>query len=461
MQSPLFAEEPPCPAFTLARAEEVALENNREVQTTRELLEKAREGRLESLSKWFPALTAMSRTFRTQHPQQPYIDSRTSFETSFQVTQAIFSSDLYYNVKIAKLIEKHLALLLEAALNDVLFRVRSLYYQLILDLDTIRTAQEQIDLLVQLSHEMQGRYDVGEAILFNVNQSKVAIANAMTIYYQASKQYKVDYDRFAEVLGYDPGTVNIALEENEIPIFCLPELAEKLDKMEQIFVNDPAANEIFYPTFPQAEMQRMSQLFSCDEIDVWEEVAQSHRPDLLLSRNTLDIASEKIKSRLGEYFPILSAVANYGGEPTDIVDNLSSRFNNQKFSWGVGIKLNWTLFDGLGRERRIQQARHERNASRFSYEKSLQNAHAEVRRRIFEIEESIASYLTAASNVKLAEMTTELVKQQLDVGYVTIFDYQISINGLFQAKNTQNKARYDLILSYYGLRHASGIDLAK
>jgi outer membrane protein TolC len=432
-------------SLSLEEAERMAVEHHPQVRAMEELLAKAREGRLEAVSKWLPELTALSEGFKTQQPQEPIIDSTTSFMTQLTVTQALFSMDDYYDVKIAALVERQLELLLDAAMNDALFLARSLYYRLLLDDDHKATAQEQVDLFSSLAVEMARRYQVGEAILYNVNQSKVAVSNALNRYYAAVKQYKVDVDRLLQALGVDPSGQEVVLTEQAIPLYAVAELAEKLQAEERMF------QEI-----PQMGSHR---LYTEEEIAVWEERAEQYRPDLKISDNRMQIAAAGIKKRQGEYLPEVDLVGNYGGEPSPFAFNPSKRIDDQQFHWGVGVVLNWTLFDGGGREHRIKEAKAQWRADRHQYQKSLQEAHAAVRREIYGLEEAIAGTVNAGANVRLAEQTVEQVRQQLDVGYVTIFDYQAAVDSLIQAKYAYHQARYDVIVHYYGLRHASGVDI--
>ena len=174
----------------------------------------------------------------------------------------------------------------------------------------------------------------------------------------------------------------------------------------------------------------------------------------------MKIAGREVSKKRGDYLPTLSFNANYGGDPTTLQSLPSSSFGNQNMQWGVGIQFNWLLFDGLGRESRLREAKHVKRAKEFQYRQERQNTYAEVRKQIFEIEESVASYVTADANVKLAEQTVTLANDQVDVGYSTIFDYQVTVDGFIQAVNSKNQARYALLKAYYALRHATGIDLA-
>lgn len=448
--------------LTLEQAEIIALEQNNQVNSLRELYNKAKEGRLETLSKWLPQVQAMSNLYGLNKTASA-TNSKSAFLTQLSVTQALVASDSYYNVKIADLVVQQLELLLNAAIIDALFQVRTAYYQVILDIEMISAAKEKIELLTSLSKRMEDRYEIGTSILYNVNQSKVAIANATTHYYEMVKRRKIDMDAMVSILGFIPGDVEVAFAKVEIPLDEIPEIKDKLNQMQALFnAQTVALNEkIFEKDYPSIEERAMKKLFTKAEITLWEEKALRYQPTLKVSETDVQIAGKEVLKRKGEYLPTLSLNVNYGGSPTPDIYLPSSRFNNQKTQWGAGLQFNWVLFDGLGRERRIKQARFEKRSKEFKYRQAMQDTYADVRKQIFDIEESVANYVTADANVRLAEQTVTLANDQLGIGYATIYDYQISVDGFIQAVNNKNKARFDLLKAYYGLRHATGIDLTK
>ncbi len=457
LSSPFLHSE----TYSLKDAEETAIANNKQVQATRQLLEKARQGKLESYSKWLPHLFATTEMNLTQNKQEKFVNSRRGFLTQLALSQAIFTSEAYYGVKLAELYVKQLKLLLEAAINDALYSVRTAYYQVILDQKNIATAKENTDLFTSLVEMMQGNYNSGLAILYDVNQSKVIVANSLTQYYQAIKRYRIDLDYFTEVLGTEPGSIEISLSEENFPLEKIPEISTKLDIVVPIFSNNPLPySSIYDRMFPQSQMGYMQKLFSSEEVQFWEDTMQRARPSLRISQNYVDIADETIRSRIGEYYPMVLVEGQYGGDPTEYIFLVSDRFTNQNFNWGLKFKLSWDVFDGLGRERRIKKARYEKRALVYQYENTLLEAFADLRKQIFTIEESIASYLSSKGNVSLANETLLLAKERLEVGYITIFDYQISVDGLIQARYNLDQAEYDTLSAYYALRHASGIDVS-
>jgi len=445
-------------ALSLRDAEQIAIENNNDIKTLQQLVAKSRQGRLEAVSKWFPQVALISSGYKTEKVQT-FTGTHSAFLSQFNVTQALLSTERYFNLRISTLVVQQLDLLLDSIIIDVLYDIRQAYYKIILDMQEIATAKTNIDLFMDLAIKEQNKYQIGTSILLNVNQSQVRIANATKAYYQAVKELKIDLDYFVQILGYDPGTVEIELSETNIPIMSIPDIASKVKLVDEVFRSQFENGLIFKEGYPYTQEKLMRNLFSPHEIACWENTALCYRPTLRARATGVKIATEQIGSRRGEFLPEVSLELNYGGYPTHMLDNPSSNFLNQKFDWAVGYRVNWLLWDSLGRDHRIKQAMYERCAKQFEYKKGVQVAYTDVRRQMFDIEESVANFVTSESNVKLAEQTLDLAKSSLEIGYISIFDYQIVVDNLIQAMNTRDEARFDLIRGYYGLIHSSGADL--
>jgi outer membrane protein TolC len=476
----IFSEETFLRDLTLEQAELIAVTNNNTVNSVRELYLKAKAGRIEAMSKWLPKLHALSKVYGLQKYQPgagsvsaqdvellnqagvvTRIAAGSAFETQLALTQSILSTNDYYNIMISSLVVKQLELLLNAALIDVLYQTRVSYYQVVLDLELIKAAKDKVELLKTLSKQIQDKHQIGTALLYHVNQSKVAVVNATNVYYDLIKQKKIDSDNLANILGYIPGDVELTFSQSQLPVDQIEDLKDKITLMQKVFNEQmPTLNElIFKEDFAQTEQRVMSKLYSTAEIHGWEDLAMKYTPSLKVYENYVQIASKEFSKAKATYLPEVDFNVNFGSNPSTMQGLPARSFGNQNMNWGAGIKFNWLVFDSYGREARIKQARFDKRSKEFNYRQEKQNTFFEVRKRIFEIEESVANYMTAQANMILAEQTVSFAKDQLDTGYGTIFDCQITLDGLVQAKNDTYKAKYQLLKAYYGLRKASGIDL--
>ncbi len=440
-------------ALTLQEAEEIALANNPQVQASEQLIEMARQGRLDAISKWLPQLNIYTQGFKTQTTIPLLkITKPSTFLTELTLTQTLFSSQTLYQIGISALMIEQFERLLEAAKNDVLYQTRTLYFQVALDHKKVKTAQEHIDLLSYLADRMQGKYNIGEATAYNVNQARVAVANVTDTYYKTVQNLKSHEDELAKTLGFDPVDQPFVFNQEDIDVMQVPELAEKVLLAETIFQEEC----ILKSQFVTMQNRIMDKIFSKSEFAKWSVYADAHRPDILLSQTNVKLAEETVKLKRGEYWPTVSLIGNYGGAMTPYLFEPSTQFNNQIFQWAVGFSVNWTIFDGTGRERRIKKARAESRAVKFTAKKVAQAAHTDVREQLYSMQKAMAQYVTSTANYELAQQTLEQAKSQLDIGFTTIYDYLISVDGLIRAKTARDEGRFDLLSSYYALLHSSG-----
>lgn len=454
----LFSEE--VVTLDLTHAEEIALEQNKHLQEVDSLVEKARLGHLISVSDWMPKLELISHAFQTQHDQNIGSMNKSSFMTQVLMTQTLFSSDKMYNLQLTKLAFKELQLIRLSIINDILYQVRRGYYQVILDMNQIETAITHVEVLKALAVRMEERLRIGTATTFDVNQTQVAVSNALSVYYKRVKQLRVDLNTLAKILGFDPGGVELEISEKVIPVSEIALLRKKLEGQEQVFLNTPVTTGlIFPPSNPRNQAEWIDHLFSKNEMREWELIAMESRPDLRQAENLIDQATTNVKKEQGQYLPQLEFQAQYGGEPTPYVEFPNSSFLNQDFQWGFGVILKWNIFDSLRRERKIWSAKAQVSAQKSSRSFQVQEALEEVRNQIFSIESAIARKVSSEGNVRLADQTLAQAGEKMEIGYISIFDYQIAINNFIEAKNIFFEAQFELIDSYYQLRHASGVDV--
>jgi outer membrane protein TolC len=299
---------------------------------------------------------------------------------------------------------------------------------------------------------MQGKYNIGEATAYNVNQARVAVANVTDAYYKTVQMQRSHEDELSRTLGYDPVESPFTFKQEDIDVLQIPELAEKVKATESMFQDECIVKN----QFVTMQSRIMDKIFSSSEFSKWSVYADAYRPDIRLSATNVKLAEEAVKLKRGEYWPTVSLIGNYGGAMTPYLYRPSTQFNNQIFQWAIGFSINWTIFDGTGRERRIKKARAESRAVRYAAKKVTQAAHTDVREQLYRMQKALAQYVTSTANYKLAQETLEQAKSQLDIGFTTIYDYLISVDGLIRAKTAQDEGRFDLLSSYYALLHASG-----
>lgn len=454
--------------MSLHEAEEIARECNKQLLIAREGTEQARQRKLQAISRWLPSIFYRGEFrdiqkeelfFNIFSPTNSFTPSHRGYSSIFQIDQPLFSTDLIYGLRSKQIEQEAVRYEQASTLNELLLAVRQSYYAVVsleiaLEIDRIN-----IDYLAYALEQEQKKLEAGNSTTLEVNQSKVAVANAISSYYKTLRDLKNVRNSFVLTLGIDPLLEpQIHLNQKQIPVDSIPEISIKLQEVEQKF---RYRSETFPTTadflnhIDQIECFKKLILFSEWEVLDYLELALSYRPDLRRSQLQVGVANQNLKSKQGHYLPKIEGYARYSYNDIYVGP---VPFGSEDYNWCGGIVLTWNLFDSLLREHEIKEARSMRQASRINYDKDYQKVEVEIRNGLYQLEEAIMGYLSSTQAVYLAEQAREQAADKLAFGRIAPLEYRDSVNLLAQAKNQKNRASYDLISSYYQLRYATGID---
>lgn len=454
--------------LSLADAEEIALEYNKNFLIAKEDTIQALDRKKQAVSRWLPSIGYRAEFrdidgkelfFNIFDPQQPYTPSHRGYSSVLSLNQPIFSSDLLFALKSKDLEAEVFNYQQANTKNELLLAVRDRYYAVMLYEKALVIERENIDYLSYALEQEQGRLDAGSATPFEVNQSKVAVANAISLYYATLKKLKNARNALILTLGIDPLLEpEIRLKERSMPIEELPELAIKLKELEETYHyrsdTFPTVRD-FSHYIDRLENARKLTLFSPDEVQKYLDLALSLRPDLLARKLQVDVAQQNVNTKMGHYLPKIAGYMHYSYNDSYLG---AKTYFNQPYDMSVGVVLSWNLFDSLLREYEIKEARSVRSASRISYDKEWQRIEVEIRNGLYQLEEAMLTYLSATQAVYVAEQAREQAADKLRFGRIAPLEYRDSVNQLAQARNQQNGASFDLLAAYYELRYATGVD---
>ncbi len=463
--APLLSDLP-LKNLSLFDAEEIALEYNKNLLIAQESTFQAKERKLQAISRWLPSIDYRAE-FRDIEKKELFFDvfseeftfSHQGYSSILQLSQPLFSTDLLFGLKSKELETQVYSYKQANTKNELLLAVRDRYYAVFLYEKALRIERENIDYLAFALAKEQGRLEAGSATPFEVNQSKVSVANAISQYYSTLKELKNARNALILTLGIDPLLEpEIQLDIEGPPIEKIPEVSLTLAELEEKYNyrNDtfPTASD-YLLRIDSLENARKLTLFSPQEVDKYLDLALSNRPDLLARKVQIDVANQNVNTKLGDYLPKISGYVRYSYN--DI--NLGTRpFSQQEYDWSGGIVLTWNIFDSLLREHEVKEARSVRSASRLSYDKEWQRVEVEIRNGLYQLEEAILTYSSATQAVYLAEQARNQAKEKLEFGRIAPLEYRDSVNQLAQARNQQNRASFEVLASYYQLRYATGVD---
>lgn len=404
---------------TLEEAECIALAENKELNALIELSKASFERAQEIVSQYLPHATFQGAYNKSEEkiallPGFPPQDN--FWTTGFQFSQLILSKRLYHQIKSGKFDYEAMKLEVENFKNDLLYQVRVAYWEAVLNKEDIRIQEDNIALLQDsLSNEVK-KEAAGKTGIFQVTQSKVAVANSKSNYYTSLRDFRRSINNLKQTMGIDPNE-EIDVADNEINLGNLPDY----------FVQDPS---------------------------YWQNQAYENNPNL--RRQAFDVYShyELKKSHQGEYLPEISTLASYQQQFIP-----ATKFTNQQYSWVGGFYLYWNLFDGFGRESRIRQEIYRERSSAYRYQQIANNLSLDVLNQLSETQEALAILKASKESLELSELALKQAADRLKAGKITPLEYRDSALGQLRARQTHERSAFNVLRTYYDLKRISGQDV--
>ena len=143
--------------------------------------------------------------------------------------------------------------------------------------------------------------------------------------------------------------------------------------------------------------------------------ALTHRADLRTQTLQVELAElQKIRTWT-QLLPTLSATGAYRWTQ-------SAGFAGRNTTWQVGLKLEWTFFDGGWTVLQAQENAHSVTLAALALEKTRRDVRQEVQEAIFEREAAEAALAVAERGERMAERSAALVEAQYKLGAITQID---------------------------------------
>lgn len=424
----LCAKEPALPeSWTIQEAEDYALEHNPELRAIREAVEQGQLRALQALARYLPQVGIAGTADRAHHGQLQRYEWKTA--STLRLLQRIVSMQDVYNIKLRHSDWLRLQSVLGELKTNLLFAVRSSYYQIVLQQEQVEVQEKNIAILKDEFESERDRFDVGECTQFEVNRSRVAVSNAQTALYSAIRDLKSSRNQFLRLLGIDPDR-SLQLSAETIPVESVDLLRQKLEQPELDFA------------------------IAQDIVASYEQKALSKNPQIAIARIDLGQASQVLTQRYCEYAPNINLFANYYNSSTPAFS-----FRNVQSSWDYGIEFQYTFFDGLGRERRIQEARSAKREKHINEERAIREVMVDIHNQFHGIELALQAYVDAKEGMWLAEQSLELARDRRDLGFLTQLEFRDTAQSLLIARLQFNQAQFALLQAYFGLQRATGVDL--
>jgi outer membrane protein TolC len=131
-------------------------------------------------------------------------------------------------------------------------------------------------------------------------------------------------------------------------------------------------------------------------------------------------------------------------------------FNRNRYSWAIGVQLDWVLYDGGARDAERHHANAQEDENRARAEVLRDNIRDDLATGRSLVDTKLQAVGAATRSVELAKETIDLVRTQYEAGTVTQVDLLQAQDGLVGAQEALAQARFDLAVADLTLRKTAG-----
>src|SRR6266404_4438260 len=304
--------------------------------------------------------------------------------------------------------------------QEIVFKVQSAFYQLCTARGRIDVAQSSLDSALKVQEAAEERYKQGLATAPDVSQARQQAAQAAFDIEAVQVEERDARVSLAEAIGITPTTPFQVEDFSRLPM----------------------------PTNLE------------DSVEMVIDRSLEQRPDLMAKVAILREKEADIRRARAAYYPTLSFQGAAGGafERSGIsVDGQKLPWaSTQQPTWGVGLALSWSLFDGGARKRKLEIAKSEHDAAQHELDDSRDKAISQVWRYYSDTKLAIRRLEVAAALLEASQKSYEQTLESYQNGLSSLVDLLAARRELSQARYTQLDTRATVLKSTAALAFASG-----
>jgi outer membrane protein TolC len=177
------------------------------------------------------------------------------------------------------------------------------------------------------------------------------------------------------------------------------------------------------------------------------------RPEVKQLQDAIYLHDLEAVTARRRWWPILSAfgiarLSNYAG------------FTGDPYYYGLGVQLDWAIYDGGSRDIQAQQAEVTKRETEIRLKQENDSVQDEIANAKRAVETKTRSVAAAQRSVELSRESLDLVRVRYEAGQATQLDVLQGQDSLVLAEVGLAQARFDLALAGLTLEQASGSFLA-
>lgn len=319
-----------------------------------------------------------------------------------ELSQQIFNQAVFTGLKAAKSGEEYYKIQTEQSVENLIYNVSQLYYQLLVTQEKIITTNSNIEKLTQLVSATKSQFDNGLAKKIDLDRIKVNLTNYVTQRTQLLNQYATQTNNLKRVMG-------MPLQS----MFLLPPASLK-------DIENKAAGVLQYDDMNLANRTEYKLLKKQEELQLFQK-----------------------KAYLAEYYPSLSLFGRYS------YNGMSQQFAFSKdpsnsTSWfgaaAIGVSLKIPIFDGFGRRSKVNQ----QNVTLRQLGKQLEDTelslNTDYENAKLMVRSNLSTISTQKENMDLANEVYYSTQNNYKLGLAGLTDLLNAETSLADAQNSYNEA---------------------
>lgn len=386
-------------------------------------------------------LDRLSQGYRDAGIAPPGLDGTNPFAVENQidmgisVSQAIYNGAAFAAIKGARQLRKVNEDQVDLDRQSVVQQVKQSFYTALLVKEQVDVLKSSIDRLRATVDDTRRSVEAGILSRYDRISAEVELVNLETNLIEAENQSKLAVKNLSLQLG--------------IPTDRSVTLRGALEY-------EPGVLTDFYDT------------------DMAYEVALQQRPDLSQTESLLDLLNVELDIARSAYMPTISAFANaayIGQVPSNRVS--ISAVEGQDFTFtstdrgffdnsywnpavAVGLRLNWSIFNGFQTKMRVQQSQIEIKKAENNIEFQRNAIYLEIEQAVQNVETALKRIQSQQRNIEQAELNYEFAKTRLNEGAGTALQERQASSLLDQSRLNYLSAVYDYLVAVSEYEKAIG-----
>jgi TolC family type I secretion outer membrane protein len=424
--------------LTLDDCVKIALENNSDLNTSRNLAEIAKLGVRGSYSNILPSVNASFQGgYMKFGPSSPYLSdevvgidsvtgeyiydqvsrqdparSRDSYSAGISISQNIFDGGYWWNnIRRSKTLREAGQYDLKLSENQIMKFVSQYYYNLLKDIKllevdslAVKRSQDQVD-------RTQSMFEIGSVAQVDVYRALVNLGQDQITYLNQKNTLRQSEQLLNLAMGRDPLTT---LQIDTVVIF----------EPKKVTLQDLL------------------------------DLSIEHQPALQSQKLNVKAAEFSLALSKSPFWPSLGARFNYSRDH-DELEKVFSDFD-QNWSYSIGVGLSWNLFNGFSDHVNYQTSKLQLKNAHLSLENYQRTLRSDIR-NLFNSYNAILEIVEInKKNLEAAREEFRLADERYRLGSGTSLELREAQVNLTQAEQILVAAEYNAIITYIELAEAIG-----